>query len=60
MMLRLSSTDVPAIDVVLSIAIGIAAIYVALWAASKIFRTAALMYGKRPTLGELVRWLRTA
>lgn len=60
MILRLSTGEVPAIDIVLSIAIGVAAIYVALRAAAKIFRAATLMYGKRPTLPELVRWLRTA
>jgi ABC-2 type transport system permease protein len=31
-----------------------------MWAAGKIFRTAILVYGKRPTLGELYRWLRAA
>ncbi len=60
MMMRLSSTDVPLTDVLASIAIGIAAIYVALRAASKILRAATLMYGKRPTLPELVRWMRAA
>jgi len=31
-----------------------------MWAAGKIFRTAILVYGKRPTLSELYRWLRAA
>ena len=30
-----------------------------MWAAGKIFRIAILVYGKRPTLGELSRWIRT-
>jgi len=30
-----------------------------MWAAGKIFRTAILVYGKRPTIPELVRWIRT-
>jgi len=58
MMMRLGTGDVPAIDVVISIAIGCAMIYVTLRAASKILRAASLMYGKRATLPELVRWLR--
>ena len=29
-------------------------------AAARIFRASALMYGKRPTLPELVRWIRAA
>ena len=31
---------------------------VAMWAAAKIFRTGILMYGKRPTLREVGRWLK--
>ena len=30
-----------------------------MWAAGKIFRTAILVYGKRPTIPELIRWIRT-
>lgn len=29
-----------------------------MWAAGKIFRTAILVYGKRPTIPELIRWVR--
>jgi ABC-2 type transport system permease protein len=60
MILRLSTGTVPAIDVVISIVIGVVAIYFALRGAARVFRAATLMYGKRPTLPELVRWLRAA
>lgn len=30
-----------------------------MWAAGKIFRIAILVYGKRPSLGELYHWIRT-
>lgn len=30
-----------------------------MWAAGKIFRIAILVYGKRPSMGELLQWLRT-
>jgi ABC-2 type transport system permease protein len=30
-----------------------------MWVAGKIFRTAILVYGKRPTIPELLRWIRT-
>lgn len=30
-----------------------------MWVAGKIFRIAILVYGKRPTIPELVRWIRT-
>jgi ABC-2 type transport system permease protein len=58
MMIRLGGSDVPAIDVIVSVAIECVSIYFILRAASKILRAASLMYGKRATLPELVRWLR--
>jgi ABC-2 type transport system permease protein len=30
-----------------------------MWVAGKIFRTAILVYGKRPSIPELIRWIRT-
>ena len=60
MILRLTSGHVPLIDIGGSILIGVVSVYFALRAASKIFRAASLMYGKRATLGEVVRWLRAA
>jgi ABC-2 type transport system permease protein len=30
------------------------------WVASRIYRVGILMTGKRPTMKELVRWVRTA
>jgi ABC-2 type transport system permease protein len=59
MMFRLTMVpNVPTIDIVLSILIGVAAVYFSLHGAARIFRAATLMYGKRPTLPELMRWLR--
>jgi ABC-2 type transport system permease protein len=60
MLIRIASSDVPAADIVISIGIGALSIYGALRGAARIFRAAALMYGKRPTLPEIVRWLRAA
>ena len=34
--------------------------YIAVWVAARIYRTGMLMYGKRPTMRELARWLRTS
>jgi len=31
-----------------------------IWVAAKVFRTGILMYGKRPGLREVVRWLSRA
>jgi ABC-2 type transport system permease protein len=36
----------------------VAAIYVVLWVSSRIYRVGILMYGKRATLPEMLRWLR--
>lgn len=58
MILRVSLGSVPAIDVVVSVVVGALSIYGALIGAARIFRASTLMYGKRPNLPELVRWLR--
>ena len=41
-----------------SIAILAASVPAVMWASAKIFRTGILMYGKPPTLREMMRWLR--
>ncbi|HET7503387.1 MAG TPA: ABC transporter permease [Kofleriaceae bacterium] len=46
------------IEVALSLAILAGSTVLLARAAAKIYRVGVLMYGKRPTLGELVRWLR--
>ena len=34
------------------------AIYIIIWIASRIYRVGVLMYGKRPNLPEILRWLK--
>jgi ABC-2 type transport system permease protein len=46
------------VEVALSIAILLVSTVLVTRAAAKIYRVGILMYGKRPGLGELVRWLR--
>lgn len=61
MMLRLTSTTPPPLwQVGLSILIGIASAFAAVWFASKVFRIGVLMYGKPPSFATLVRWARMA
>ena len=61
MLLRLaSSSPPPAWEVWLSIAIGIAGVFGAVWFAAKVFRIGLLMFGKPPDLRTLFRWLRAA
>ncbi len=45
-------------DVVLSMGILLAATAVVVWLAARIYRVGILMYGKRPSLRELARWIR--
>ena len=58
MPLRLSLVSVPWTQVAASLASMIVAIAAAIWLASRIYRTGLLMYGKRPSLREVSRWLR--
>jgi ABC-2 type transport system permease protein len=60
MLLRLPMVEVPVIDIVGSIAMLIIAIPAVLWAGSKVFRMGLLMYGKRPSLRQVLRALREA
>ena len=61
MLLRMSSNTPPPLwQVWLSILVGIAGVYAALWAAAKVFRVGLLMYGKPPNLPTLWRWVRQA
>lgn len=60
MLLRITSGHIPWIDVGISIVVLLASIYLAVKGAAKMFRAAALMYGKRPGVGEIIRWLREA
>ncbi len=60
MMLRIPMTEVPVIDIVGSIVVLLVTIPVATWAGAKVFRMGLLMYGKRPTLAQVMRALRQA
>ena len=60
MPLRMTLVNVPAIDIVLAVLGMVAACFAAVWLAGRIYRVGLLMYGKRPTLGELARWVRHA
>jgi ABC-2 type transport system permease protein len=58
MPLRLSLVSVPWTEVVAALVVMAVAIAGAIWLASRIYRTGLLMYGKRPSLSEVGRWLR--
>jgi ABC-2 type transport system permease protein len=60
MPLRISAgSNVGTVEILASVALLAAAVLLMMWLAGKIFGTGILMYGKRPTLREISRWLRT-
>jgi ABC-2 type transport system permease protein len=58
MMLRMGSQMPPVWQFAASIVLMILAIWATLWFSSRLYRVGILMYGKRATLPELLRWLR--
>ncbi len=58
MFLRMSSQMPPAWQLGLSIVLMLLFIWGAIWVASRIYRVGILMYGKRATLPEMLRWMR--
>jgi ABC-2 type transport system permease protein len=58
MFLRMSSQMPPAWQIALSMVLMLLFIWAAIWIASRIYRVGILMYGKRATLPEILRWMR--
>ena len=58
MMLRMGSQIPPAWQFAASIGIMIVSIWAVLWVSARLYRVGILMYGKRATLPELLRWIR--
>ena len=58
MMLRIAVINPPVWQVILSMVIMVATILGSVWVAARIYRVGILMYGKRPSIAELGRWLR--
>jgi len=59
MFTRLSVGTVPAWQVALSLVLLIGSTWLVFRAAAKVFRIGILMYGKRPTIPEILRWARS-
>ena len=60
MPLRMAVIPIAGWEIAVSLISVAAGSYIAVWLAARIYRTGLLMYGKRPTMRELARWLRTA
>ena len=60
MMIRMAVLPPPVVEILASIALLILSVLLALWAVSKIFRVGILMTGKKMTIQEVFRWMRSA
>lgn len=60
MPMRMASTQVPPLEVAASLVLLLIGIVAVAWVAGKVYRVGILSTGKRPTLSELVRWVRAA
>ena len=60
MPLRLSLVPIPVWKLAASLGALVAGCWISVWVAARIYRTGLLMYGKRPSPRELVRWVRAS
>jgi ABC-2 type transport system permease protein len=57
MPIRMAVTGVPPLELAASLGFLLIGCVLALWVASRIYRVGLLMYGKRPTMREMARWV---
>jgi ABC-2 type transport system permease protein len=60
MPMRAVATEIPMLEFAAAASILIVGVLAVLWIAGKIYRVGILSTGKKPTLAELIRWLRMA
>ncbi len=60
MVVRIVTQTPPFWQIALSLAIGFATVVALTWLAARIYRIGMLMYGKRATIPEVLRWVRQA
>jgi len=58
MLVRIITERPPAWQIALSLLVGAATVVGMVWVASRIYRTGMLMYGKRATIPEVLKWVR--
>lgn len=59
MPVRFAMSSVPVVELLASLAAMVAGVLAMAWLAGRIYRTGILMYGKKPSLREVFRWVRT-
>jgi ABC-2 type transport system permease protein len=60
MYMRVLVDTPPAWQLALSVGLMVAAIIFLFWVAGRVYRMGVLMYGKRVTLPEIIKWIRHA
>jgi len=60
MFLRIVVLTPPAWQIALSVALMLLGILAVLWVSARVYRVGILMYGKKPTFPELMKWVRHA
>jgi len=58
MFLRTALSEPPAWQILLSVGILLGTTFLLAWFAGRIYRVGILMYGKKPTIPEIIRWAR--
>ncbi|HEY0077288.1 MAG TPA: ABC transporter permease [Pyrinomonadaceae bacterium] len=60
MLVRIVTQTPPFWQIALSLALGFGTVVLLMWLAGRIYRTGMLMYGKRASIPEVLRWIRQA
>ena len=60
MVVRIVTQTPPLWQIALSLLIGFSTVFAIMWVASRIYRVGMLMYGKRASIPEAIRWARQA
>ena len=59
MLIRMGVSDVPIYQIAISLLILMVSVYFVILASARLFRVGLLMYGKRPAIGEIFRYMKT-
>jgi len=59
MLIRMSVSDVPLYQIAVSLIILMVSVYFVIIISARLFRVGLLMYGKRPAIGEIIRYMKT-
>ena len=59
MLIRIGVSDVPVYQIAISLFILIVSVYFVIITSARLFRVGLLMYGKRPAIGEIIRYMKT-